>query len=150
MLIKDFRYYYENHLTDFTKIYPGVIDTLELLKDYKKAIISNKYEAYCIRALNELGLKGYFDIIVCSDTIPEKKPSPIPVIHVLSSLNVKHEEAVIVGDSLIDIMTGKASSLITVAVTYGYGQSDFYKKADYVIEKMPELLDILKTIDACH
>ncbi|MCX8021247.1 MAG: HAD-IA family hydrolase [Syntrophorhabdaceae bacterium] len=146
LLIKDFRFYYENHLIDHTRAYPGVVETLEALKGIKKTIISNKYENLCIKALDGLNLLKYFDMVVCSDTIPEKKPSPKPVFHVLDSMKVKKEDALIVGDSLIDIITGKAASILTVAVTYGYGQKDFFKEAHYVIDNMSELIDVLETL----
>ena len=51
---------------------------------------------------------------------------------------------IIVGDSTIDIQTGKASFVRTVAVTHGYGRDGFQDEADFVIASLPELIDIVK------
>lgn len=146
-LIKRFREHYSSHLIDNTVAYPEVIETLKALKDYRKAVVSNKYEAFSHRTLDELGLSKYFDMVVCADTTNERKPSPVPIFHVLTTLDVKPEEAIIVGDSRVDISAGKASSLRTVAVTYGYGRGGFQEDADFAINKMSELIDIVKGIE---
>ena len=146
MVIERFADYYRSHIVDYTKPYPGVAEMLEEMKHYKKAVVSNKLEAFSKETLAYLGLSGYFDIIVGGDGTSERKPSPMPIHHVLSILGVKPEESVIVGDSEIDVHTGKAASVKTVAVTYGYGRPGFEKEADFVINGMWELMDIVKTI----
>ena len=145
-VVKRFVEYYGSHLIDNTRPYPGVAEMLEELKDYKKAVVSNKHEAFSVETLVRLGLSKYFDIIVGGDILSERKPSPIPVYHVLSALSVKPEESIIVGDSEVDINTGKAASVKTVAAAYGYGRPGFEKEADFVINSMSELADIVKNI----
>jgi phosphoglycolate phosphatase-like HAD superfamily hydrolase len=83
-------------------------------------------------------------MVVAVDTIAEHKPSPVPVMHVLSAFNVAPKDTIIVGDSTIDIQTGKASFVRTVAVIHGYGRDGFQKEADFVINNLPELIDIVK------
>lgn len=146
VLIERFLEHYSAHPVDKTTVYPEVRETLESLKDYKKAVISNKREALSTMILNELGLLKYFDLVVGSDTTPDKKPSPIPILHVLSRLNVKSEEAVIIGDSNFDIEAGKAAGIKTIAVTYGYRPRELLKGADYLIDKMSELVNILRLL----
>ena len=130
-LFKRFAEYYSSHLLDNTMAYPGVSETLDALKDYRKAVVSNKFEALTLRILEELR---------------DRKPSPIPIYYVLSALKIKSDEAMIVGDSVIDIDAGKASFIKTVAVTYGYGRTGFQENADFIISKMPELAAIVKGI----
>jgi phosphoglycolate phosphatase len=146
ILVDRFLEHYSAHLVDKTTVYPGVRETLERLKDYKKAVISNKREALSTKILNDLGLLKYLDLVVGSDTTPERKPSPIPILHVLSKLNIKPEDAVIVGDSNFDIEAGNAAGIKTVAVTYGYRPLDLLKGADYLIDEMSELVNILKLL----
>jgi phosphoglycolate phosphatase len=146
ILVDRFLEHYSSHLIDNTTVYPGVRETLERLKGYKKAVISNKREALSTKILNDLGLLKYLDLVVGSDTTPERKPSPIPILHVLSKLNIKTEDAVIVGDSNFDIEAGKAAGIKTVAVTYGYRPLDLLKGADYLIDKMSELVNILRLL----
>ncbi|MBA4418146.1 MAG: phosphoglycolate phosphatase [Syntrophus sp. (in: bacteria)] len=146
-LIKELVEYYSSHYMDYTLPYPDTIETLKALKGYKKVIVTNKPERPSLKTLDGLGLTQYFDMVVCADTLPERKPSPAPVFHVLSRLNVQPEHAIIVGDSRIDMDTGKASSVKTVAVTYGYGPAGFEKDGDFVISRLSELIDIVKSIE---
>ncbi|MCL4536851.1 MAG: HAD-IA family hydrolase [Nitrospirae bacterium] len=146
-LTERFLEHYSAHLIDNTTIYPGVRETLQKLKDYKKAVISNKREALSTKILNDLGLLKYLDLVVGSDTTPERKPSPIPILHVLSKLNIRPEDAVIVGDSNFDIEAGKAAGIKTIAVTYGYRPLDLLKGADFIIDRMDELIDIFRRFE---
>ncbi len=145
-LSRRFLEYYSAHLVDKTTVYPGVKETMEKLNGYKKAVISNKRQALSANILDALGLSAYLDIIVGSDTTPERKPSPAPVRYVLANLDIKPESAVIVGDSNYDIEAGRAAGIRTVAVTYGYRPLDILRGADFIINRMDELLGILAKI----
>ncbi len=143
-LIERFVFYYSAHLTDNTTVYPGVRETLSQLGAYRKAVVSNKRESLSIKTLEQLGLSEYMDIIVGSETVGERKPSPLPVCHVLSVLGISPEEAVIVGDSNYDIEAGQSAGIKAVAVTYGYKPLDLLQGADFIINSMPELIGILE------
>jgi len=145
ILIQRFLNHYSAHLTDNTPVYPGVKETMEALKEYRKAVISNKREDLSSRILELLGMRKYFDVVVGSDTTSERKPSPVPIQYVLSRFEAKPEEAVIVGDSNFDIEAGKAAGVTTIAVTYGYRPLSSLRGADYVVNTMPEILKILKS-----
>jgi phosphoglycolate phosphatase len=144
-VIKRFLDYYSEHLVDFSTLYPHVRETLEKLKDYKKAVISNKREYLSTRLLDKLDLLKYFDLVVGSDTTSERKPSAIPVIYVFTKLGVNPDESIIVGDSNYDIEAGKKAGLKTVAVTYGYRERQYLIDADYIIDSMKDLLTLLDT-----
>jgi phosphoglycolate phosphatase len=144
ILVTRFLGYYESHPTDKTVLYPGTREMLETLKDMKMAIVTNKTEELSREILKMFGLDEYFNMVVAVDTIAERKPSPGPVLHVLSALNVAPEDTIIVGDSAIDIKTGKASFVRTVAVTHGYGRDGFQDEADFIIGSMSELINIVK------
>ncbi len=139
--------HYTQHILDYTKEYPGVKETLERLNNYKKAVISNKRESLSKMVLDGLGLSRYFDIIIGSDTTPEKKPSPMPILKVLSELHVRPADAVIVGDSNYDVDAGKAAGVTTVAVTYGYRPREVIAHADYLIDRMTDLIPLLEKIN---
>ncbi len=143
-LVRQFLSYYSSHLTDNTPVYPGVMEMLAQLGAYRKAVISNKRESLCVKILEQLGLSDYMDVIVGSDTVKERKPSPLPICHVLSTLDISPDEAIIVGDSNYDIEAGKSAGIKTVAVTYGYRPLELLQGADFIINSMPELAGILK------
>jgi phosphoglycolate phosphatase len=144
LLVTRFLDYYASHPTDKTVLYPGTREMFEALKGLKMAIVTNKTEELSHKILKKFELDKYFDMVVAVDTIAERKPSPGPVIYVLSVLNVAPEDAIIVGDSMIDVQTGKASFVRTVAVTHGYGRDGFQDEADFIIGSMSELIDIVK------
>lgn len=144
ILVAKFLEYYSIHLTDNTTVYPGVREMLERLSDYKKAVISNKRETLTIKILEDLKLLTYFDIVVGSDTTPERKPSPLPIFYVLSRLNIKNSEAAIIGDSNFDIEAGRKAGVKTIAVTYGYRPAESLRSADFLISHMEELDNVLK------
>jgi phosphoglycolate phosphatase len=134
-----FMRYYSEHLTEFTVPYPGVPETLEKLADYRKAVVSNKREALSKRLLEALKLSHYFDVILGSDSVGERKPSPKPILQILQMVKVNPDEAVIVGDSDYDIDAGRAAGIKTIAVTYGYRGVEFLGGADGMIDHFPEL-----------
>ncbi|MBI3377256.1 MAG: HAD-IA family hydrolase [Nitrospirae bacterium] len=140
--------YYSEHLTDFTRPYPGVIKTLEILGRYKKAVISNKRESLSKKLLEQLGLMKFFDVVLGSDSAAEKKPSPEPVKKVLKILGIEPQRAIIVGDSAFDIQAGKGAGLITVAVTYGFRDRESLASADFLIDNMAQLLTLIEKNNA--
>jgi phosphoglycolate phosphatase len=148
LVLKRFLEHYSEHLTDFTVPYPGVRETLEALGNYRKAVISNKREDLSKRLLENLGLSGYFDIIWGSDSVPEKKPSPAPVLGMLKKLSCGPDEAVMVGDSNYDIEAGRTAGVRTVAVSYGYRPISLLKDADFIIDNIKELIIKLDLLNA--
>ncbi|MDA7742092.1 phosphoglycolate phosphatase [Francisellaceae bacterium] len=105
-----------------TLIYPGVIETLELLQkqDYKMAVVTNKEEAHAIALLEKINLSQYFECIIGGDSTAHYKPHPDPIFKALSELNSTSEEAVMIGDSETDIKAAQAAKIPVIAVTYGY------------------------------
>jgi phosphoglycolate phosphatase len=142
-VIKRFLEYYSEHLVDYSSIYPYVRETLEKLDGFKKAVISNKREYLSTNLLEKLDLLKYFNLIVGSDTVAERKPSPVPVIYVFTRLGVTPYESIIVGDSNYDIEAGRKAGVKTVAVTYGYRERQYLMNADYMIDSMVDLLSLL-------
>jgi len=142
-IIKIFIEYYSEHLADYSREYPYVRETLEQLSGYKKAVISNKRESLSVELLKKLDLSKYFNLIAGSDTTPEKKPSPVPILHIMGKLETKPYESIIVGDSSYDIEAGKKAGIKTVAVTYGYRERKYLQDADYMIDSLKDLADLI-------
>ena len=72
--------YYRDHLSDFTRPYPETEAGLALLKSLgiPLVVITNKNEILAVELLKQLGLADYFSLILGGDSLPEKKPSPLP------------------------------------------------------------------------
>ena len=135
-VMKRFLDYYSAHITDNSSLYPYVGEILRKLAGFKKAVISNKREYLSVKLLEKLDILKYFDLVVGSDTAPERKPSPVPVIYALSKLEVKPREAVI-------IEAGRKAGIMTVGVTHGYGEKRYLLGADYKIDSFKDLALIL-------
>ena len=145
-VVKRFLEFYSEHIVDNTFPYPGVKETLEGLNGYKKAVISNKREAFSIKVLEALNLYRFFGLVIGSDSTSEKKPSPVPVLHALSHFGLSQKDAVMVGDSDLDIAAGKAAGVKTIGVTYGYRDRKYLKDADFIIENIKELPKLIKNL----
>ncbi len=145
--VKRFLEYYSIHFLDYTKPYPQVKETLSKIEAYKKAVISNKREVLSKKVLEGLGLLKFFDVVLGSDSVSERKPSPLPIFELLKRFGVSKDEAVIIGDSNYDIEAGRAAGIKTIAVTYGYRDREVLKGADFIIDSFGEILRILPELD---
>ena len=146
VVLERFMDYYSGHLVERTTVYPGVKDLLENLDRYKKAVVTNKREQFAKTMLNELGIACYFDSILGSDSVGAKKPSPVPLLHLLDLFKLDPSEAVMVGDSEIDIAAGKGAGVKTVGVTYGYRQRGALIDADFIIDDIRDLPEVINNV----
>jgi phosphoglycolate phosphatase len=137
---------YTAHLTVRTKLYPGVRQTLDRLSCLRKVVFSNKREDLTVKILAHFQLLPYFEAVVGGDSGGGRKPSPNPILHVLSRAHARPEETLLVGDCIYDVDAGRAAGVRTVAVTYGYGVVGFAEKADFVIDAMPQLVDVVEEL----
>ncbi len=145
-----FTAYYLEHLSDKTRPYPHVAETLSALaqRGIALAVITNKNEAHAKQLLADLDLARHFTRILGGDSLPEKKPKPLPLTTTAAAFGVAPAEMLMVGDSANDILAGKAAGCPTVAVTYGYAdvralQQTPATRADYLIDQFAELLTLV-------
>lgn len=145
--LRRFLDYYSEHTLDNTREYPFVKETLSKLSNYKKAVASNKREVLSKKVLDGLGMSGFFDVIFGSDSVPEIKPSPVPILELMRRFGASGEETVLIGDSNYDIEAGKAAGTRIIAVTYGFRKRDVLNDADYIIDRFDELLTVIHEIE---
>ncbi|HQU67588.1 MAG TPA: phosphoglycolate phosphatase [Albidovulum sp.] len=103
-----------------TTVYPHVAGTLAALRadGCRLGICTNKPESATRAVLAELGLAGFFEVIVAGDSLPERKPDPAPLLHAARLLG--SARAVFVGDSEVDARTAEAAALPFVLFSEGY------------------------------
>jgi len=139
--------FYAQNLCVKTALYPNVLSTLHALKSkgYRLAIVTNKPFAFVEPILKSLELIDLFESFIGGDSLAEKKPSPLPLLHVCETLKVSVEECVMVGDSLNDILAGNACDMQTIGVTYGYnyGESIEVYNPSVVFDDFGEILTLL-------
>jgi phosphoglycolate phosphatase len=142
--LRHFLDYNEAHIADQTRLYPGVRETLSHLaaQQLPMAVVSNKNVALCRRLLDLFGIGIFFTAVLGADSLPQRKPSPEPILKLVRDFNVPPGEVMIIGDSCNDIQAGKGAGVITVGCTYGYGELVELADADFRIDGMPELLNL--------
>ena len=140
--IKLYRSHYAEHLLDETKLYPSVHKVLEHFKNRKQAVITNKPEGFSNEILRGLKVDSYFFKVIGGDQQFPKKPSPEAVLEIVRSAQVEPHEAVLIGDSAIDVETGKNAKIKTIAVTYGFSSSKEIErsKPDLILNDLAELV----------
>lgn len=139
-----FMRYYSQAPNALTALYPGVQPTLNALRDagYALALITNKPERFIAPILSHFELLPLFALCLGGDSLADKKPSPLPLLHAAKALDVLSSQSVMVGDSRHDIAAGKAAGFATVALPYGYnhGEPIAQSQPDVVIDTLPDLL----------
>jgi phosphoglycolate phosphatase len=132
------------HITDKTRVYPGVCETLEALQGQAVSlcILSNKNVALCREVLSRLGIGRYFPTIVGADSFPFRKPSPEPVLALLKQFQVATREAVMIGDSINDMAAGEGAGVVTVGCSYGYGDPSELAGADFIVADFRSILGL--------
>jgi len=121
-LEKDFHHYYKQNILSDSSIYPGAVDFLKKWP-HKIAIVSNKNEEY-VRDLvknTELG-KFPWTHLIGGNTLPAKKPDPLPLRHVMGENKISPENSVMIGDGLPDILAANNARVKSVAIGFGYGR----------------------------
>lgn len=144
--LKIFRQDYDEHLLDHTSLYPDVRDVVETLARAKvyQAVITNKPLYFSEKILKGLAVRGYFHDVMGGDMDFPKKPAPDVVNYLAGKFGVEKAKILLVGDSVMDIQTGKNAGVKTCAVTYGFGERRTLEEAkpDYLIDTFGELLKI--------
>lgn len=113
--------YYRAHMLDNTVAYPGVREGLELLKDRDLAVLTNKPVRFSEAILAGLGLASYFRYVYGGNSFATKKPDPEGVNTLLRNFGASQREAIMVGDSDVDVRTARNSGTWAVGMSYGLG-----------------------------
>jgi phosphoglycolate phosphatase len=146
--------YYRLHKLDHTTVYDGVRETLESLTDAsngnpkgarrRMAVLSNKPVNPSRDIVRALGLADFFVRVYGGNSFSTKKPDPLGVRTLLQETDVPADEALMIGDSSIDVLTGRNAGLWTCGVTYGFAPQTLQEvPPDVLIEWPRELGELL-------
>lgn len=133
------------HIVDETRLYPGVTETLQTLKErgYILAVASNKSEPHCKEILRLLKVEHYFSSVLGAESASERKPSPAPLFHLMQQFGVSSSETVMVGDSINDIKAGKSAGVLTIGCEFGYGTAAELADADRTVATLSQVVALL-------
>lgn len=139
--------FYAAHICDGTALYPGLDEALDALatRGVRLAVCTNKPERLTRLLLDALGQIHRFAAIVGGDTLPVRKPDPAPLREAIARAG--GGRAVLVGDSITDADTAKATQLPFVAVSFGFSDRPVSALgADAVIDSHADLLPALERL----
>ena len=115
-----------------TVIYPGVSEGLRRLRAMQLplACVTNKAERFTLALLEQLQLARCFEQVIAGDTLPQKKPDPLPLLHVCGKLGVAPRDMLMIGDSVNDAQAARAAGCPVFCVTYGYNEGHDVRELD--------------------
>ena len=142
--LKFFLAHYDEHKLDSTQAYPGVPEALALLATYPMAILTNKPVRASVRILEGLGLAKYFRAVYGGNSFATKKPDPLGAQTILREFAAEPAEAILIGDSEVDVQTARNAGTLVAAVNYGFGTHNrATHPADLYLDRLSDLIPLL-------
>jgi pyrophosphatase PpaX len=144
MMVREWIYTY---MPKYGRLYPDALETLRELsrRSYLLGVVSNTSSEELPNYLNTFKIGCFFKVTISAGDAEKPKPSPEPVLKAVGKLNVKPEEAVMVGDRPEDVESGRAAGTYTVAVLRGVRPRVELEaaKPHFIVGTLSEILSIL-------
>ena len=134
---------YDRYNGERSQLYPGVLEGLEYLAKagYRLGCVTNKAARFTEPLLKALGVFDRFEVVISGDTLPKKKPDPMPLLHAARFFGVAPDRALMLGDSVSDVKAARAAGFAVICVTYGYnhGRDSREAEPDAVVDSFVDL-----------
>src|SRR6266567_873079 len=147
--------YYREHKLDHTTVYPGIPEALAAIQSStngtprKMAVLSNKPVNPSRAIIQALGLGQFFSQVYGVNSFTSKKPDPEGALKLLEESGVRPEQAAIVGDSHVDVRTGRNAGLWTIGVTYGFATHTLENEPpDVLVDEALELGAVFSGVES--
>ena len=132
--------YYREHMLDNTVTYPGVREGLAVLDGMPMAVLTNKPVGFSRQILEGLRLASYFRYIYGGNSFETKKPNPAGMGVLLRDFGAAPKQAMLVGDSEVDVQTARNAGTWCCCVTYGIGNAKLANyPPDLLVHSLTEL-----------
>ncbi len=138
-----YRRLFWEHEGSLLRTMDGAEEVLEGLRGmgFLLGVLSNRKDVGLV--LEHLGILGYFDGFWGMLDVPEPKPSPRALEHALTALGLSREEALFVGDSMIDARCARGAGVDFLGVATGaFGVSDFEREGFRAVPGLKDLLEL--------
>ena len=145
--IASYEKHYGENVSRYSRPYPGVVEGLDAFKamGVHLACITNKAERFTVPLLKDTGLIDYFELILSGDSLPKRKPDPLPLLHACEVFKVAPAELLLIGDSLNDTQAARAAGCPVFCVPYGYNRGRPVTELD-LDAVVPTLADAAKMV----
>lgn len=134
---------YALHGSESTRVFPGVFEGLEALRQRGTALgcVTNKPARFTLPLLEAMKLAPYMSLVIAGDTLARQKPDPLPLLHAAREVGAEPADCLMVGDSRVDVEAARAAGLRVYCVRYGYNQGrDIAEEhPDRVLDSLAEL-----------
>jgi phosphoglycolate phosphatase len=135
--------YYRAHMLDNTVLYPGVVQALERfrqLERYSMAVVTNKPVHFSRAIIDGLSLSRYFVSVYGGNSFEKKKPDPMGIEILLSEMRASRDQAMMIGDSQVDMKTARNAGIFACGVTYGFDLEGLRSHPpDILVDNLTEL-----------
>jgi phosphoglycolate phosphatase len=132
--------YYREHMLDNTVTYPGVREGLAALEAMPMAVLTNKPVRFSQEIVKGLGLSKYFRTVYGGNSFETKKPDPAGTNVLLREFGIEPKEAMVVGDSEVDVQTARNAGTWSCGVTYGLGSERLVQwPPDLLVDSLEQL-----------
>jgi phosphoglycolate phosphatase len=143
--------FYRDNISEGSVPYPGLLDALDRLQadGVRLTIVTNKFESFALKLLDETGLLGRFAAVIGGDTMGKgnAKPSAMPIREMI--VRAGGGSAVFLGDSIYDMLAARNAGIPSIAVSFGFLAGPVEElAADAVIDRYDELIPTLATLAA--
>ena len=148
--VANFERQYDKCFGDTSIAFPGVVDGLNALREkgFRLGCVTNKAEKFTLPLLEKSGLGSYFEITLSGDSLPEKKPHPLPLQHAAMFFECNPAELLMIGDSVNDAQAARAAGCPVFIVPYGYNEGMELRglDCDVFIDDIPSALKFVKLL----
>jgi phosphoglycolate phosphatase len=137
--------YYRQHMLDYTTLYPGVTETLDVLlaSGKKMAVLTNKPVRISQAIIDGLGLSKHFFQVYGGNSFEQKKPHPIGIETLMVEAGISADGAMMIGDSAVDIQTARNAGVKACGVTYGFQPETLATSPpDFLIDRFEDLPNV--------
>lgn len=142
----------ESKAAEQAELMPGAKEALDELIRMKKKIVvvTNNGRLGTDRTLERLNLLGVFDGVITRDDVDELKPDPGIVFKALNLTSTRADEAVLVGDAIIDIKAAKAASVRCVAIPTGPFPAArlLQEEPDFIVGSLLDIPELVRRLDS--
>lgn len=142
-----FREFYARHFSDAISLYPGVREGLEAIaaRGVATAVVTTKLQEQAEMVVTAVGLRPLLRVVRGWKEGRQHKPSPEPVLEAIAALAAVPARTLLVGDSELDILAGRAAGTGTCAVTYGFRPAAFLAsfRPDYMASRFSDVVPIV-------
>jgi pyrophosphatase PpaX len=146
-MVATYRAYNLAHHDRMVTVYPGVVAAVEAIRaaGRRTGLVTSKNRQGALRGLTLVRLEAMMDVLVCADEVTNPKPHPEPVEKAVALLGADPATTVYVGDSIHDMVSGRAAGVRTAAVLWGPFGREHLELAtpEYWLETPADLLRLL-------